>query len=173
MLRELSDHIASLKQQGVCVHVITAEKGGADEVKARLSAHDIDVQTPLHSDPMHELLLMSLGSADVHSLYVKKEVPASENGGTYEDYVMVQPALVVVDRTGAIIQTWSWNTEPLCEVAPLAEMTPVESFGGSPLVSVRPVANDIGPSIQKGRSVKLQGMSMETIMGEMNKSKTE
>ena len=40
------------------------------------------------------------GGEREHSLFIKKHFKASTFGGTYEDYTMVQPAFVVVDRNG-------------------------------------------------------------------------
>ena len=156
----------ALLTQGVIVHAITAEKGGDQEVKDRFVARGTPVQMPMHSDPEHRLLPTTPGSADVHSLFVKKEMHAKKYGGTYEDYTLVQPALVVANRHGAIIQLWSWKTKPLCEVKPMEEMTPV-GWGKGALFSVRPLSKDLGPSIKEKRPVKLQGVGMMTITLEM------
>lgn len=128
-------------------------------MKARLSARDSAVELSVHSDPEHKLLPTTPG---VHSLFVKKEFEASTFGGTFQDYVLVQPALVVVDRHGAIVQMWSWMTEPLRDVvrrpAPDEELTPVGLSGEGLLHRVRPDSNDLGPSLKEGRPVKLLGL---------------
>ena len=98
----------------------------------------------------------------VHELFVKEACNAARFGGTYADYTLVQPVLVVVDRRGAIIQLWSWNTAPLRDVVipdGLANraLTPVGPSGGL-IVRVRPDPDDLGPSIKEGRSVKLLGL---------------
>ena len=61
----------------------------------------------MHSDPKHELLLRTVGaepgSAAEHSLYRKKEFDSLASAG-YKRYTMVQPAFVVVDKTGNVSQ---------------------------------------------------------------------
>merc|ERR1712238_562182 len=72
-------------------------------------------------------------------------------------YNMVQPALVVVDRSGQVVQKWSWRTiSPKPE--PMEEMTVVaDSNGGqTKLVQLRPLTSDILASIREGREVKTQ-----------------
>eukprot|EP00976_Prorocentrum_cordatum_P093718 1189498-Prorocentrum_minimum.AAC.1 len=170
-LRELDEVHDELLQQGVAIHAITAEKGGSDVVKGRLAERDSAVRYHVHSDPEHKLLLPMTdavpGSDEVHSMFVKKQIKASQYGGTYEDYLMVQPALVVLDKNGVIQQKWSWNTEPLVDVQPKEEMTFVKSYGGASLVSVRPETVDLGPSIKEGRQVRLKGKGMLAIIKEM------
>lgn len=158
-LREIDEVYEQLRRDGVAVHAITAETGGESEIKSRLDQRDSFVSFPIHSDPEHKLLLRDTAAeagTDKHSLYVKKLTEASQHGGTYEDYVLVQPALVVVDREGEIQQQWSWNTEPLNELEPKEETTVVAKLGGAPLVSVRPETADLGPSIREGRQVRLK-----------------
>jgi peroxiredoxin len=175
-LRDLNEVYDGLRQQGVGLHLISAETGGDAEVKARLAARNTDIPIPVHSDPEHKLLLSKCGaepgSDEEHSLFVKKQILASTYGGTYQDYMMTQPALVVVDKSGAVQQMWSWRTEPLNELEPQEEMTIVLSMGGAPLVSVRPLSSDLGPSIKEGRNVKLLGKGMMSIMVEMFKVKS-
>lgn len=146
---------------GVAIHLISAETGGSDEIIKRLADRGTRVRWPVHSDPEHLLLLPVHGAettgVEVHSLYVKKEKAASQYGGTYEDYIMVQPALVVVNKSETIQQVWSWNTEPLDKVKVKEEMLPVGDFNGATLVSIRSVSSDLGPSIQENRRVKLRG----------------
>ena len=47
-----------------------------------------------------------------HSLYLMKEFKANQVKN-YDSYMMVQPALVVVDKTGSVTQAWSWNMDQL------------------------------------------------------------
>merc|ERR1719499_1330300 len=84
---------------------------------------------------------------------------------------MVQPALIVVNKSGNIQQMWSWNTEPLEDVCPKEEMTIVPAMGGASLVSIRPYAEDLAASIRENRSVELKGKSMLQMMIEMPKVK--
>ena len=119
----------------------------------------------MHSDPKHELLLRTVGaepgSAAEHSLYRKKEFDSLASAG-YKRYSMVQPAFVVVDKTGSVRQVWSWNTHELKDlkwgkVLKWGEdLTPVPSFGGTHLVSVRPDASDILSSIKEDRRVMMK-----------------
>lgn len=101
------------------------------------------------------------------SLYVMKKYDASKHGGTYQDYMMIQPALIVVDKTGKIQQVWSWNTPPLDVVSPKEELVAVQSHGGLVLVGVRPLTPDILPSIKENRNVKLSGKTKFQIGAEM------
>jgi len=101
------------------------------------------------------------------SLYVMKKYDASKHGGTYEDYMMIQPALIVLDKTGKIQQVWSWNTPPLDAVQPKEELVAVQSHGGLMLVGVRPLTPDILPSIKENRNVKLSGKTKFQIGAEM------
>ena len=73
----------------------------------------------MHSDPDHQLLLKTFGAEPgteaEHSLYIKKKMKASSFGGNYDDYMMVQPAFVVVDRSGDVKQgTNSIEKNGLC-----------------------------------------------------------
>ena len=96
-----------------------------------------------------------------HSLYLIKEFKAQQVVG-YKSYMMVQPAFVVVDKTGSVRQVWSWNTHELKDlkwgkVLKWGEdLTPVPSFGGAHLVTVRPDPSDILPSIKEDRRVMMK-----------------
>lgn len=169
-LRELSQVHGELRRQGVALHAICAEPGGTDVLKARLAERDTHVQIPVHSDP--DFKLLAAGHDSRTSLFTKKWINASKYGGTYKDYMLVQPALVVLDKRGSIQQTWSWKTEPLVHVEPQEEMTPVGSLGGAVLVSVKPEAADIGASIREDRQVKLQGKTMLKIIADMPNSRS-
>lgn len=101
------------------------------------------------------------------SLYIMVEHKATKYGGTYEDYMMIQPALIVVDKTGKLQQVWSWNTPPLDKVHPKIEMTSVKPAGGLVLVGVRPLTPDLLASIKENRNVKISGKTMWQIAKEM------
>jgi len=167
-LRELQAQSEELQKSGVAVHFISAETGGADEIKKRLADRDSPIELPVHSDPEHKLLVhRKRESPNQESLYITVEHKAGDNyGGTYENYIMVQPALIVVDKTGKIQQVWSWNTPVLDIVTPKKELTFVAHVDGNPLVGVRPVSNDLAPSIKEGRNVALAGKSAMTIIWE-------
>lgn len=141
---------------GIALHAVVAEPGGDDEILARLAVRDVkDLGFPVHSDPEHKLLLKALLKP---RLYVKEPQKCSTSDSKtsvpYEDYMMVQPALVVFRRSGEVQQVWSWMTDPLKDVEPKKWNTVVPELG--PLVGVRPISSDIAPSIKENRSVKLQ-----------------
>jgi len=142
------------------VHAVTAESGG-EEVTRRLAARDTRVDFKVHSDPEHRLLVQSK-----EKFYLKEFHRASAYGGTYRDYNMVQPALVVIDKAGAFRQVWSWMTPPLRDVHPKSVLTPVPSQGGLVLVGVRPDSLDLALSIKEGRNVKLNAKSLPVILVE-------
>jgi len=134
-------------------------------VKKRLADRNTLLSYPVHSDPKHKLLLPSKDGST--SLYVITEKKAKQDyGGTYTDYNMVQPALVVVDKKGGLQQVWSWQTPPLDKVEPKSEMTAVPSAGGKVLVGVRPTSSDLGPSIKEKRNVSTSGKSVPEILVE-------
>jgi len=148
---------------GIALHAVVAEPGGDDEIVARLAVRDLkDLGFPVHSDPEHKLLLKA-------PIYVKKlqecSTSDSKTSVPYEDYMMVQPALVVFRRSGEVQQVWSWMTDPLKDVEPKVWNTVVPELG--PLVGVRPISADIAPSIKENRNVKLQcvfkPVSMKTV----------
>ena len=127
----------------------------------------------MHSDPKHELLLRTVGaepgSAAEHSLYRKKEFDSLASAG-YKRYTMVQPAFVVVDKTGNVSQAWSWMTDDDLRDLKWGEpedLTPVPSLGGALLVTVRPEAGDIWPSIEENRGVRLKGKSKGEVAADM------
>jgi len=167
-LRELQAQSEELQKGGVAVHFISAETGGADEIKKRLEDRDSPIELPVHSDPEHKLLVRrKKDSPKQESLYVTIEHKAGDNyGGTYENYIMVQPALIVVDKTGKIQQVWSWNTPILDVVSPKRETTSVPHVGGNVLVGIRPVSSDLLLSIKEGRDVQVAGKPITTIMWE-------
>jgi len=186
-LREMDGLLEELESQGVALHAVTAEPGGSAEVKNRLEQRDTNIRFPVHSDPEHKLLVKDANESDVtteseinlkqhaatgHSLYIKKFNNATKYGGTYEDYDMVQPALVVVDQSGSIQQVWSWNSGTLRDITPKEEMTPVGAFYGAPLVTIRPVSADVVPSIKENRDVQIKGKNVAKLIAEAFKFKS-
>mmetsp|Transcript_170989 Transcript_170989/g.547930 ORF Transcript_170989/g.547930 Transcript_170989/m.547930 type:complete len:88 (-) Transcript_170989:140-403(-) len=79
---------------------------------------------------------------------------------------MVQPALVVVGKTGVFQQAWSWMTGALRDVEPKTEFTGVPSQGGLILAGVRPISEDLALSVKESRDVKLSGKSLFAILKE-------
>merc|ERR1712072_1613029 len=73
--------------------------------------------------------------------------------------MMVQPALIVVDSRGAVVQTWSWmlmGLESPAAASNVPNPDPSHPLTEVRLVTVRPVPSDIGPSVADGRPVQLQ-----------------
>lgn len=142
-----------LREQGVAVHAITSEPGA---VVARLSKRGCaSMPFPVLSDPEHKLC-----AADADDFYVIKE--GHDVSTLHPDYVgviydMVQPALVVVNRAGQVVQRWSWAT---MDPRPEPNGKNVLVDGKSMLVvQVRPQTADIMPSVVEKRAVRL-GASM-------------
>lgn len=140
-----------MKAKNIALHAITAESGGDAAVVARLAKRKTaNLPFHVHSDPDHELLLNPQDGQ-----YVKELVPAGKHGKEYTEYNMVQPALEVLDRNGAVIQKWSWYSfDPLPDVT--NPLSPVVVDGQSLwLVTARPRSADIVPSVKEGRQVKI------------------
>ena len=115
---------------------------------------------PVHSDPELQLLLQPPEQTYVTewkeaSMYNKSE------SDSYTDYTMVQPALIVADSSGAVVQKWSWmllGIENPVAMSTVANPDPNHELKEVRLVTVRPVTADIGPSIAEARPVQLQAM---------------
>lgn len=147
-----------MRESGVGIHAITSEIGGAEALKFRLARrHTVDLPFPVHSDPDAKLCAKP---GDGH--YITEWFDAGEFfKGDYlgVSYTMVQPALEIVDKTGAVIQKWSWHS-----IQPPPVPMETGSGGGKvtlpdgqkiPLVMARPMSADILPAIKEGRDVKL------------------
>lgn len=143
-----------MKEAGIAIHAITSESGGDDALKTRLADRDCaDLPFPVHSDPDARLCAKPGGNH-----YVTDPMDAGAKfGGDYVgvSYTMVQPALEVVDKTGAVVHKWSWHSiQP--PPKPMVETTTVTAAGQSMwLVQARPLSADILPAIKEGRDVKL------------------
>mmetsp|Transcript_94813 Transcript_94813/g.171208 ORF Transcript_94813/g.171208 Transcript_94813/m.171208 type:complete len:173 (-) Transcript_94813:72-590(-) len=162
-LQELKDIKAAGGFEGLALHAITAEKGGDEEIAARLAIRGlVDLGFPVHSDPDHKLLLrLKSDTEQAAPMYMLKAMEASSMDSKtsipYEDYEMVQPALVVLDKTGAVQQpTWSWLTTPIKDVEPKGPFTEVPGLGI--MVAVRPVSSDIAPAVREARAVELHSV---------------
>lgn len=171
-LRELEEAKRSGNFSGVGLHVVTAEPGGDNEIKARLKARNLVLSIEVHSDPNHKLLLRMKDSPDKEApVYVKMVMECkqfnSETSIPYEAYNMVQPALVVIHKSGNIQQAFSWKLGSLKDITPKEWNTPVAAYGGM-LVGIRPVSSDIADSIKQNRDVKLKFQGMDKIKREMD-----
>lgn len=143
-----------MKEAGVALHAVTTEPGGNEALKMRLAKKDLkDLPFPIISDPDAKLCAKP---EDGH--YMKLQMNAGGAfGGDYVgiDYLMVQPALEVVDKTGAVVQKWSWHSfQP--PPSPMEWSTKVMVGGDSIiLVLARPLSADILPAIKEGRDARL------------------
>jgi hypothetical protein len=149
-LKSLNDELTALRAGGVDVVAITAEPG---DVTSRLvEKYSISLDFEIQSDPDH----VSLKEMDTDIFVVHPAAP--------EDapipYQMIQPAMVVVSSTGAIIPecSWSWKTMGYENVGEMDRVT-TEPWAGPvkevALVTLRPVMSDLLLSIQEKRQVKL------------------
>lgn len=143
----------ALQAAGVKVIAVTAEPGGADAVRARLTERGCPtLDYEIMSDPEHESLkLLGTPSEDTF-LILDKEWEVSGN------YKMIQPAVFVLDADGAAIPacTWSWKTMGIKD--PLWNTLTKTASGkppAVPLVVYRPVMTDMLASIQEKRQVNL------------------
>jgi len=156
------------------VAFITAETGGDAVVAERLAERGAaDLGISVHSDGSHALLLPTSETnykiePMIATGYNEK---ANYNEGhhlSYTDYEMVQPALVVLDANGAATQKWSWKLMGLedekyatGQYGSAMTMVPnPDGEGEVPLVMLRPLTSDIGPSIAEGRQCKMQKIAM-------------
>lgn len=154
-MTELAEVYPTLRAAGVELHAITAEAGGTEAVLGRLANRKVGaLPFRVHADPEQRLLASS-----GEDFYMKEEMDAgAEFGPDYEGvrYEMVQPAFLVLDEGGNVMQRWSWRSlEPPPE--PMLWSTRVKLGSGEEglLVRARPKASDILPSIQEGRSPTL------------------
>jgi len=117
------------------VTAITAEPGGSEAVRQRLTECDVPpLDYEVVSDPEHEYLK---GKPD---MFVLKDHDWEVSG----PYRLVQPALVVYEDDD-IISKWSWKTMGF------ESGTPVDDGSGSmvKLVTFRPVMSDLLPSSKR------------------------
>ena len=154
MLREYGTALPAMLKEGVAVHVITSEPGSRDTIWRRLEARE----TPrtgivLHSDPAQQISAAFSGS----DIFVIAPQQASQFGGDYEDYMMVQPAQILIDATGNVVQWWSWKAMVAPELAKAMTKVPNPNGGEDVLlVTVRPAASDVLPAIAEQRPWKLE-----------------
>lgn len=147
-----------MQEAGVGLHAITAESGGSDAVNRRLASRDTGgLPFPVHSDPDRKLCVQPMDG-----YYVTEPMDAGAKfGGDYVgvSYTMVQPAVEIVDRSGTLLQKWSWySVEPTPD--PMGAMTKVSVDGEEKLlVAVRPLSADIIPAIREGRNVRMSAVS--------------
>lgn len=103
-----------LAAQDISVHVITAQPGGPASlqdilVDKKSLSPPLPSNMKLSSDPEHKLLLDKAG--DIYTIKTMDQYPTRLDG-TIDSYEMVQPAMVVLDSDGNVVQecTWSWKT---------------------------------------------------------------
>ena len=155
--------------KGLTVMAVTAEPGGEDIVE-RLKARGVsDLPFRVYSDPEKKLLARNEKGHQA-SLFVENLCKArkfeSLTKVPYEDYRMVQPALVVIDHEGKVVQWWSWRKGP-SRVLPVDKVSPMTKVPGyGPLVALRPRSEDIMDSIAERRPVRLQDQGYVRIIRE-------
>lgn len=135
---------------------ITAEPGGADEVRARLTERKVPrLDFEVRSDPDHTAITSLTSSPPEDNIFVTKDHDWDVSG----PYKMIQPALVVQDATsGAVIPecTWSWKTMGLGDGNWDTRVNPTAGDAKDVmLVTLRPVMSDLLTAIQEKRQVKL------------------
>lgn len=98
----------NFRLHGIAVHAITAEPGGAEQIKHKLMANGLpEIKLPIYSDPSWSLMTIE----PRQEIYVENHShPFLLEAKQIEDqYRMVQPAIVVLDSTGSVVYWWSWN----------------------------------------------------------------
>ncbi|KAJ8599485.1 hypothetical protein CTAYLR_010437 [Chrysophaeum taylorii] len=151
-LTALNTHVGSLRAGGVDVVAVTAEPGGAAALRERLEARGVPrLDYEVRSDPEHKSLEVPVGD-----VFVTKKHEWDVSG----PYVMIQPAVVVLDDDGVPIKecTWSWKTMGFGNLGELDKVEtqpwngPVREVA---LVTFRPVISDLLSAINERRPVKL------------------
>jgi len=152
-LTALNTQVTALKTAGIKAVAITAEPGGDDAVRDRLTERGVPkLEFEVKSDPEHKFL------EKVPQVLIIIEDKEWEVSGKYK---MIQPALVVYDEDGDIIPecTWSWKTMNISEELIWNTRVPTEEWSGPIkqvlLVTMRPVMSDLVKSVQDKRKVKL------------------
>ena len=145
---------SALQAAGVNVVAITAEPGGEEAVRQRLTERKVPaLQFAVRSDPDHAFLTLAEAPTDI---FITQEHKWDVSG----PYKMVQPALVVYDQDGKEIKecTWSWKTMGL-ESATWDLRVDTQAWAGPikqvMMVTMRPVMSDLVAAIQDKRAVKL------------------
>jgi len=153
-LTALNAQVPDLEAAGIKVVAITAEPGGEDAVRQRLTEREVPkLDFELISDPEHKMV--EFAPADFF-VFLDKEWEVS---GPYK---MIQPALIVFGDDGEIIPecSWSWKRMGLADKDLLWDTrVPSEEWAGPikqvMLVTMRPVMSDLLQSIKEKRRVKL------------------
>lgn len=100
--------VDELQRQGIALHAITAEPGGEIAIRNRLTKYGLpELKFPIYSDPSWSL--MALEQKDEIFMENPSHPFLLKAGAFDEEYKMVQPALVIIDRAGKIVYWWSWK----------------------------------------------------------------
>lgn len=150
----LNKQAAALRAAGIKTVAVTAEPGGEDAVRHRLTEREVPaLDFELRSDPEHKSL------KDAPSNFFVIEDKEWDVSGPYR---MIQPALIVYGDDGQVIPEclWSWKTMGLADKdLKWDTRVPTEEWAGPIkevlLVTMRPVMSDLLQSIQERRRVKL------------------
>lgn len=148
----------SFRAADVDVVAITAEPGGEDAIRRRLTERKVPhLDFALRSDPEHHFLEEPNVPSEI---FVMRE---SDGEGVAGPYTMVQPALVVYNADGTLLKecTWSWKTMLgiSSDDADWDTHVDTEAWAGPikrvMLVTMRPVMSDLVCAIEEKRPVKL------------------
>jgi hypothetical protein len=144
---------ADLLSDGVTVTLVTAQPGGPEFLQSALLDRGV-ARLPetltLVSDPDHNYLI-----SEVSDIFVTVQQESYMN----QKYMMVQPALVLIDKsTGKVVPelTWSWKTMEH-GVDESSEVLP-----GVELVAYRPVISDLKAAIKERRPVRLASVKLSS-----------
>jgi len=144
----------AFSQNDVGLYSITAEPGGEDLLKQKLSANGLpDITFKIFSDPSWSLMTLE----PREQIFVENPShPFLLEAGQFESpYRMCQPALVIVNNKGEVIYWWSWTKlrkGSLAEdgVLPNARDDVKNTDGNTHDVRWRPVPEDILLKLTEG-----------------------
>jgi hypothetical protein len=144
----------ALKAATIDVVAITAEPGGDAAIRERLKERNVpQLDFAVRSDPDHKFVK---DSKIPDNILVLKDT----DEGVAGPYQMVQPALVVYDSNGEVIQecTWSWKTMGF-DNADWDTRVQTQDWEGPTkhvmLVTLRPLMSDLVSAIKEKRPIKL------------------
>lgn len=90
---------------GVALHCITGQPGGHEALHAKLQAYDppagVAPDLSLHSSPDHSAMFPG-----TENIFVTKAAPIED-----PKYNLIQPAMVIINDMGKVVQSWSWKSE--------------------------------------------------------------
>lgn len=153
---------ASSAPENVQLFAVFCESDSSKAVCQKLADRDTaDLSFSVVGDKSHTLCAIP-----GDDFYVKQTIQVPFPG--YDEYDMIQPAMIVADRDGLVTQRWSWLTMGLDPDITAKDKDFPENFDGmadvphpddpaktTKLVTIRPISADIFDSIAEERDVKL------------------